>query len=522
MQQMASKFNTIINNGILWILFASSLIVGVIYFTCLEVDELIHEEKQSLTHRSHFIAGYIDSCERVAVAMSRTVQNTYQNSLGASLPATFFNYLHDYPTYNVFGISGFSKDGGLDRLSATLTVQGDKTRLDRDLTREIIAALSLDGQIGTQTSNNSDFVWAYYTSNKHFLFLAPKVAIDDFQFTTDLYKKEYWTLAHPDANPTHKTIITPLYEDAGGKGLMVTISSPVVANNIFLGIASVDIGINTLSELLSIDSRPIGKSLLLDSSGNIIAKNSITELGESLGFDINLSSDKPFKHDGHWWLFKQIAHSELVLGHKINIQDSYITATKQISTIWILILLPIGLFFVLLKLKKALVTITDIADIDQLSSLLNRRGFLDRVEHIFAQTNRADVPLVMLMIDIDHFKNFNDEFGHHTGDQIIISLANVLENNVRASDLVCRWGGEEFVVLLYNTRLAEAIILADQYREDIALTVSSPSKKPITVSIGIAEALPEDSIEEVLEKSDRRLYFAKHTGRNRVCAKANL
>lgn len=514
------SFRHLLPNWFVWLLFLSSLAAAIFYLIDRQVDRIIAEESRTLNHRVELIDNYIKSCKRVVDAMSNTVKASYINAAETTLPPAVFDYLHDYPKYNTFAISGFDQDGGNDQFYSTLTGQGSLNRIDIDLQREILAALALDSQIGTQTTDNSDFIWAYYTSKRNFAILAPKVPVDDFQFSTDLYQKEYWTLAEPSVNADLKTVVTPLYEDAGGQGLMITVSSPVTANKKFLGITSVDIGLKTLSHLLSIE-KGFGESVLVGHQGNIIAKDNNTKLGEQLDFDLQLHLDTVSKVNDSWWIFQPLSSSEIIVANRLNIWDTYILAVKQSSMVSLLLILMSALLVMMLKLKQTLVKITSLAHVDQLSSLLNRRGFRDSIDQIFLLNERINAPWVILMLDIDLFKRVNDEFGHHAGDQIIIELAMILKSHVRHSDLVCRWGGEEFLVFLYNTELRDGIKLAENFRKMISESITSPSGEPITVSIGLAKAAQQDNLEEVLDKADRHLYFAKHTGRDRVCSQAH-
>lgn len=497
------------------------LLIGMAYLTQHQVDEIIQLENQELQNRVLLIDNYLLACERVADAMASSIQHSYLSQLAKPTIPDELHYLKDYPSYDSYGISGFSEEGGFSELSATLTGHGNIKNIDDDLQKEIVAALSIDSQLGIHTSEHSDFVWAYYTSARNFLLLAPKVRVEDFQFTPKLYHKEFWSLAEPSQNPQHKTIITPLYEDAGGKGLMITVSSPVVAKGQFLGITSVDITLETLNRLLKIDGG-VGQNFLVKPEGSIVIKQGNIKLGESLGFDLKYTEGKPLRVNQSWWILSPLHSSDFFVADEMSIVGTYIAAIKKISSLWLLFALVVILIFTLLRLKQALINITDIAHIDQLSSLFNRRGFTERVEHIFLLNQRTPVPWSLLMIDIDHFKKVNDNYSHAVGDQIIMELSKSLKSQMRQSDIVGRWGGEEFVIFLYNTTLDDAIVLANQLKDLVSEQVSISTNHAITVSIGVTEAEQAEQFEQVLNRADKNLYFAKHTGRNKVSAKSTI
>ncbi|WP_249115748.1 sensor domain-containing diguanylate cyclase [Azoarcus sp. L1K30] len=152
---------------------------------------------------------------------------------------------------------------------------------------------------------------------------------------------------------------------------------------------------------------------------------------------------------------------------------------------------------------------------DPLTGLWNRRRFLQMLENAHGQKRRHDQDYSLMLLDADHFKAINDQHGHHAGDEALVLLAKVLETRVRETDAVCRWGGEEFMVLLPRTDLHDAARLAESLREIIAQT-RLPLLPTITVSIGVAQHQASETTECLLKRADEALYRAKHLGRNRV------
>jgi diguanylate cyclase (GGDEF)-like protein len=167
----------------------------------------------------------------------------------------------------------------------------------------------------------------------------------------------------------------------------------------------------------------------------------------------------------------------------------------------------------------------ELATTDSLTGLSNRRHFLDLASAEWDRTLRYDRPLAVLMMDIDHFKSINDGHGHAVGDYVIAEVADICREQKRSSDIVARIGGEEFIVLLPETDLASAVIVAERLRQQIgARDVDLGTRiARVTVSIGVAELQPGmASIDELIKLADRALYVAKRTGRNRVCGPADL
>lgn len=172
------------------------------------------------------------------------------------------------------------------------------------------------------------------------------------------------------------------------------------------------------------------------------------------------------------------------------------------------------------ELAQALEQIRQLATHDDLTGLLNRRAMLDRMQLEQHRSLRSGSPLLIAQLDIDHFKAVNDTHGHAAGDLVLQSFADTVRRNVRDTDVLARWGGEEFVLLLCDTPAADAVTLMERLRQAVqAMQVPVPqSGGPITVtvSIGLARHTPADPLAGTLERADRALYAAKAGGRNRV------
>lgn len=151
---------------------------------------------------------------------------------------------------------------------------------------------------------------------------------------------------------------------------------------------------------------------------------------------------------------------------------------------------------------------------DSLTGLENRRAFDRVLNEESSRTERSHSPLSLAIIDVDHFKLYNDEFGHLAGDEALQQVALVLQAQARTYDHVARYGGEEFAVVLPDTSRESALLVADRIRA--AVQASRWVLKPITVSIGVATTTKVSDSMTILERADRGLYQAKEQGRNRV------
>lgn len=165
-----------------------------------------------------------------------------------------------------------------------------------------------------------------------------------------------------------------------------------------------------------------------------------------------------------------------------------------------------------------------IAGTDPLTRVQNRRSFLAACERELELSQRRQRPFSILLIDLDHFKSINDRFGHDVGDAALVAAVHAMQDSIRGSDVLARWGGEEFAALLPNASLDAAHIVAERIRanvERIELPISTegpdgPTIVTMTVSIGLATCDIADNVQTIMSRADRNLYLAKDSGRNRV------
>ena len=160
------------------------------------------------------------------------------------------------------------------------------------------------------------------------------------------------------------------------------------------------------------------------------------------------------------------------------------------------------------------------AKIDPMTGLHNRRWLEEMYTREMNRSNMGNFKLTAFMIDIDHFKQVNDTYGHLAGDKVLISVAQALIRSLRPSDMPVRYGGEEFSVFLPGTTEENAKIIAERIRrnvENMTITLHDNNLLQVTVSIGFAERIENDTVASLIDRADKALYHAKQNGRNRVC-----
>lgn len=163
--------------------------------------------------------------------------------------------------------------------------------------------------------------------------------------------------------------------------------------------------------------------------------------------------------------------------------------------------------------------LTEIANYDPLTRLLNRRSMTEIMRKLFAQEQQTNEKFCLVMIDIDDFKRVNDTYGHMVGDQVLLMVSELISKSIREEDYVCRWGGEE-ILLLIMAEAPNTQKTAERIRKDIqeAFVVANGDEIRVTVTMGVAQYHDEVSIRELINEADEKLYYGKNHGKNQVVA----
>ncbi|MBE4621186.1 hypothetical protein BOO23_20820 [Vibrio navarrensis] len=178
----------------------------------------------------------------------------------------------------------------------------------------------------------------------------------------------------------------------------------------------------------------------------------------------------------------------------------------------------------LLAIRDTLEKKTDelfkLSRLDSLTGLLNRRATLEDLSKLEKQLRRVFVPIVFALVDIDHFKEINDKHGHNMGDEVICKLAKLLTHSVRESDIVARWGGEEFLLILYGSEIKTSKDFFNRLHSNVA-KIKVNNDYPLKISIGVSEHsdssyLLTEKFEQLIKQADEALYFSKANGRNQT------
>ncbi|PJZ57403.1 sensor domain-containing diguanylate cyclase [Leptospira barantonii] len=495
-----------------------AILVLMIFFLIYENLRMEREIDRIVGMRSRMMNDYIRRVGSQTRALGLSIADYVTFNEDTPANKGLLKELKGYPNLNRFGIPHISREHIEGADAGTLTAVGSISEINTSLLKEIEAALSLRGQFESLTEKQSEVVWAYYLSKQKFLYITPKFKDENYYFTEELYTGPFWTQANPEANPTGRQIITDLYEDLAGKGLMITVSEPVYVKGKFIGVASIDIGLDAMRRILD-SGDCIGESMLIDENGKIVAKSSAFNLDDRLSPSVASAVMTPkesfFIDQGSFWIGFEIKSGEIWLVHEIKIIEYVVFIIKNLLPFWALVLTFSIVLILYIKLRSSMNQVSTLIHTDPLTGIWNRRGFLKLTQKSLAIGNRHGKDWTILMIDIDHFKQVNDKFGHETGDKTLVKVAQVLSHSIRQSDAVCRWGGEEFAVFLFGANQKDSENIAENLRKEVETQVHLEDGSAVTLSIGISQG--KQNLEESFADADQALYRAKGAGRNRVC-----
>jgi diguanylate cyclase (GGDEF)-like protein len=229
----------------------------------------------------------------------------------------------------------------------------------------------------------------------------------------------------------------------------------------------------------------------------IIKKNYTSDVIVMTGFCADYSYEEAINKGANDFVFKPLRFEELLLRLKRVLNERKLTKDRV---------------QMLEKLKKLAIT-------DGLTNLYNSRYFYSQLELEVDRFRRYNHPLSLLLLDIDHFKDYNDSFGHIEGDKVLVKLGKVIRSCLRRMDTGYRYGGEEFTIILPETTSEEARIVAERLKATLKEATFNPcpgKEIKITISMGITEYTPKEDISSFVQRADKAMYISKESGRDRI------
>ncbi|WP_297442025.1 sensor domain-containing diguanylate cyclase [Sulfurimonas sp.] len=414
-------------------------------------------------------------------------------------------------------------DKGVNLLGSALVLN------EKDTLHEMEAALQLCDYMKLIYNEHKNFAWIYYFSKKNFTVLYPFISAKDFQYNINLREMPFFQYATPKNNPKRKLFFTPLYKDAIGKGLMLTIGKPLYDGREFLGTINLDVTLNHVDTLLSNLDNLHYKSVLYNEEHEVLGSSKlITDFERTKIYKIDdylskelLGARNTFTNikylDGKYVYMKTIKNTPIHFVYFIDAYTIWFKSFVLILPLFVSLLLIALLLLLYRRVKYHSLVLKEQSIRDYMTGAYNRRYFFDVAEKIFLKSKRKDASVAIVMTDIDDFKHVNDTYGHSAGDKAIIQMKEIFEKNLRESDLYARFGGEEFCIILDDISKKDVEKLMEKIRKEfeVNVIVAGYHRFSYTVSFGIAYGML-DSLENMISLADKALYKSKEKGKNIV------
>lgn len=500
---------------------------------------LIHQFEGTASSKEALINQYIELSDNFIDFMTM-YGNTYFQQ-GPKEDSELFNYLQSNPANNTYNLDAVGRTKYQDK-AGNLSGAGSipESGINRE---EMNLAFQYNQFFYDFYKRLPDLAWVSYVSRNSFVNMYPWVASDQFAFSEDLKNSGFYKNVTPQNDPLRIPSWSPVYMDSIGKGLAVTLSSPVYDRDMFKGVVSLNFSNVRLSEL--IDSEY--ESYLVDSTDSVIATShkktvgpAVTSLSALLRYSqldveqikkltkgkaqrVGLYYVYSVDFDRAPWRMFFIVPVALIV-----IQSAFFT----LPILFMCILFYLTFLQVekrkrtegllrnsLMEIKSYQNLLENAALYDFLTNTYNRRGLNESFLKIIAMNESTRTPISFLMGDIDHFKQFNDTFGHAAGDKVLIEISRLIKESIDENDVVCRWGGEEFLIMLVGRTYDEALKIAEIIRkkiEDEVIPWENGEGLKVSMTFGAAEHNHEEDIKLSINKADTALYMGKEKGRNQV------
>ena len=390
-----------------------------------------------------------------------------------------------------------------------------------------------------------DIAYMYYASKEGFVNIYPEISKDSYPFLRNIYRLDFVKkeLFGKGNKKDEGVSWSNVYKDPLGDELLITAGAPIYDGNILKGI--ITLSLKSKFFIKKIDNNLITDFFIVDQKGNVVSQMShgneeVTEFYDRLPKKLydkryKFSDMKPcdIEKIGKYYVYYEQCNSApwrvYYVTDIVKLNAELLRGNVVFISIWLISLV----FLYGASRRKAVVedsqqTIEKLqvmlrksdreVEKDFLTGAYNRKGFTKIASSELDRMRRYDLDACVIMMDIDHFKKFNDTYGHACGDFVLKSFVRTVVKNVRLSDIVGRWGGEEFLVLLPETDYKGALLAAEKIRKMVEREVFYFHKQSlkITVTLGVATLNVRKTLEKSVEEADEAMYHGKESGRNRV------
>jgi diguanylate cyclase (GGDEF)-like protein len=498
-----------VTHGLHWLLgiLIMLLLALTLHQTLKQVTEL---NEQDTLHTAVHLQSQFQQIATFLEAIRGQAEERLRSDPQSTLTRQLYQALHTDPE------RGFSLDQVPPNLPAgligNLTGLGPLPPRGSEREARLHLALSLSPLLSTASKLlGNKIAWTYFTGADDFIYLYPWVPSSQFHFQRNLYQQSYWLDALKPQNPSQRVIISRPYADTAGKGMMVTLSKPIMKDQTLVGVISMDILLTRLEHMLKEHAPHIGTLFLVNQDHQILASSA-----QGAGFTPQPQADK-YRYQWRQWSLQRayvMPNTQLTLHHHITLRTLIQTLLSQSAPTLVAILCMVLTTLFSLKSRSLNRQLDYLSNHDAMTGAYNRHYF-DQFEraHLRAKARKVGI----IIFDCDHFKQVNDRFGHEIGDRVLLQLVTLCQSQLRKEDALIRWGGEEFLLLIGNSDESQLGELAERLRSTVADHDWAAIVPGLVITISLGYHPNGDSIplHEAVRRADVALYQAKANGRNR-------
>lgn len=496
-----------------------NIVATVIFFTSNYRMMLNNLSQEGSTNKT-YINSYIQSSTQLIddLILHGEIYFSHKNNSDSK----FYKLLKYNPKTNTYDLNAVQNTAN-EKLVGNLNGIGQipSEGIYRD---EINLVLGYNEFFRAYSSKFQNIDWIYYISENNFICAYPWAPLSNVAYSESLKSREAYKIATPLYNPNRDRVWTPVYLDASGEKTLVTLSKPLYYGNQFMGVVSINITNNLLKDSIKCSDM----FYLFDDNGTIlvtnqnIKKSGLLTMGDALNMsNYSIQALKNFEKDcvkqfeNYYVYIVRCQNAPWTMAIMVPIWKVFLKAS-----LYTMPLILIGVFMVLTlyemaKRKEAEKELLYQATKDSLTGIYNRRFIMDALNQEVSLALKSEQSLSLILLDIDFFKKINDNLGHSKGDEILADVSSILKSGIRNTDILGRWGGEEFIILLPSTEAKHAYQIAERLRKTIS-EHNFDIPWSVTCSFGVAMFSKNLTVGELINNADKALYEAKNSGRNKV------
>ena len=525
--------------GKFWMKFLKSTAVIILFIIFgvnyrFQMKESIEKFKQQADDNYYLMDKNISAVDKLLNILESSGETYYKKN--ARVGNNNFNFKY-HPKDDLY----VSADNNEERMVVGVERISTRWSVKKELDMSDVLASSYKNILGVMP----DIAYIYYVSSNGFINIFPKISDDKYSSMKNIYKLDFVKkeLFSKKKREETESFWSGVYKDPLGEDLLISSGAPIYEGNTLKGL--ITLGLKSDFFVKKINSELITDFFIVDEDNNSLSTTNLKNKEVSKFYDslpkkiydkrYKLPDMKPSEVEkiGKYYIYYEQCNFApwriYYVTDTLKLHKEMLRSNVIFISVWFMSLI----FLYGVSKRKAVVedsqqTIEKLqvmlrksdreVEKDFLTGAFNRKGFTKIAGLELDRMKRYDIDACILMMDIDFFKKFNDTYGHACGDFVLRSFVRVVTKNVRLSDIVGRWGGEEFLVLLPETDYKGALLAAEKIRKMVEREVFYYHKQSlnITVTIGVSNLNVRKPLEKAVAEADEAMYRGKEDGRNRV------